>query len=257
MKTLFPCLAGLVLLGAGCARQQAPSPVAPAVPDGNAAPPPKHYVRDVHALDWSPDGRWIVTASTDGTLTVWDVTKSDGPPQTDPVTKGVLTVRIADRDNPVSLPCVAFSPDSKSFLAGGAREVTLWDAATGKRLRTYDPHEGRVSHVAFVNQGKAIFSSDSLSVLVRDRENDQVLCKIPRLDGEFHVTHLDLSPNERFVLVVTQREKVVEWDLVTGKLARTIVDPTKSDPAYTYATGKQIYKIRYLPDGRHALVGRL
>ena len=52
---------------------------------------------------------------------------------------------------------VAFSPDGKTLASGGKdTPIKLWDAETGKLLRTLTGHTGRVESLAFSPDGKTL-----------------------------------------------------------------------------------------------------
>lgn len=56
---------------------------------------------------------------------------------------------------------VAFSPDGKTLVSGGADStVRLWDVQTGELLHTFEGHTNEVSSVAFSPDGK-MFASGS------------------------------------------------------------------------------------------------
>ena len=79
----------------------------------------------------------------------------------DPATlKEKGTLKFAPFENPPQVAC--FSPDGK-LLATGATEpgpdrktITLWDVATGKRLKTLDGPADTISQIAFSGDGKLL-----------------------------------------------------------------------------------------------------
>jgi WD40 repeat protein len=54
---------------------------------------------------------------------------------------------------------VAFSPDGKTLAAAEAKDVGLWDLATGKKIGTLTGHDDSVTALAFSPDGKMLASS--------------------------------------------------------------------------------------------------
>jgi WD40 repeat protein len=65
-----------------------------------------------------------------------------------------------DSDNEIlAVFSVAFSPDGKTIVSAGEKTLLkLWDAATGRELRSLKGHTGDVYCVAFSPDGKTIAS---------------------------------------------------------------------------------------------------
>jgi hypothetical protein len=94
----------------------------------------------VSAASFSPDGRWVVTGSRQGTARVWDATT--GAAVTPLLKHGRGQIR------------VAFSPDGRRVVTGGGDyDARWWDATTGEALGPPLRHRGWVYHLAFSPDG--------------------------------------------------------------------------------------------------------
>jgi eukaryotic-like serine/threonine-protein kinase len=102
---------------------------------------------NVYSVTFSPDGKRLASGGTgkDGVLMVWDGETG----------QEVLNIKAhTDQVN-----CVAFSPDGKRLASGGNdSRVQVWDAQTGKELRTF-VHDGLIQTVVFSTDGTRLAST--------------------------------------------------------------------------------------------------
>jgi WD40 repeat protein len=102
-------------------------------------------------LLFTPDGRFLLSASLDGTLKLWEVATG----------KEVRTFR----STTTNVYSFALSPDGRlvatASLARGssAHDLKLWDVGTGKELRTFPGNVGGVRALSFSGNGKEILSA--------------------------------------------------------------------------------------------------
>jgi len=97
------------------------------------------YGNTIHALTWSPDGRWLVAGCQDNAVHLW-------VPGEDLELHGYET----------KLRELSFSPDSRWLATGGGRDACVWDcsgAGPEGREPQLLPHTARVGALAYQSQG--------------------------------------------------------------------------------------------------------
>jgi RNA polymerase sigma factor (sigma-70 family) len=136
------------------------------------------------SLAFSPDGRTLAAGAND--LRLWDVATGKllhsehvGEPvfqvafSLDGKTLGVscvdqLSLRLFEVDGwkerfafPAKhgIRVFAFSPDQKTLAAEGGREISLYESATGKRLRQFAGHQEEIHALVFSEDGKSLASA--------------------------------------------------------------------------------------------------
>jgi WD40 repeat protein len=133
-----------------------------------------------------------------------------------------------------NLHSVAFSPDGKLIASGNWRgEITLWDIATGKCLKTLGKHRKIVNCVAFSPDGKLLASgsTDTTTKIwdlrtgrcLRSLSNLEVLKQRhpdwykKRLPGDGAVFFVAFSPDGKLLASAGNVSYLVIWQVKTGK----------------------------------------
>ena len=191
------------------------------------------HTGSVWSVAWSPDGRRLATADSDGTLRVWD---PDAPAR--PMT--VLTGHVG------SAWSVAWSPDGRRLASGGAdRTVRLWDVAREQpgAPTVLAGHDGWVWCVAWSPDGRSIASAGDRTV--RSWPVDGGAPRV--LSGHIGlVWSVAWSPDGRQLASGGADRTVRVWDLVDPSGAAVVL------------VGHEhlVWSVAWSPDGSTAGLGR-
>ena len=110
------------------------------------------HTQRISASTFSPDGRYILSASDDGTTKVWLAESGECAFSLEGHREAVRQAR--------------FSPDGNCIATASLdRTVRLWMSGDGSCLATFADHEAPVGHIVFSPDGKTLASGDSEGVV--------------------------------------------------------------------------------------------
>jgi WD40 repeat protein len=182
----------------------------------------------VRAADFSPDGRFLATASGEpkrrGMLVVWDV-----------ISRKPHFVH----EEAVGIPAVAFGPDGKHLAIGlFAPLAKLLDAESGIVVRTFEGHGNHVRSVAFSKSGdRLVTASYDRTVRLWDVSTGK-----PLMSFEGHtdtVMSAAIAGDDGPVVSCGNDQTTRVWDLATGKELRSLKPTTLV-----------VRKVSFSPDSR-------
>ncbi|KAJ3413492.1 general transcription repressor [Chytridiales sp. JEL 0842] len=168
--------------------------------------------QETYSLDWSRDGRWIVSGSGDRSCRVWEWI---GPTQPGaPINARCLMMLDNDSDRSMTtvptppkdsgVTSVAISPLDGKCVATGSLDkmVRIWDLRTGRLLERFEGHMDSVYSVAFAPDGRTVVSGSldrTLKVWTLSPQTISILSRPPVSGGSSE------SPvgNEKVPLVTT------------------------------------------------------
>jgi len=193
------------------------------------APPQelKGHTSDLWGVDFSPDGKYVVTSSNDKTVRLWDLATGE-------------TIRIFS-GHAAEVWDVVFSPDGKYLLTGSADHTArLWDAMNGETVQVFSGHTGSVDAVAFSPDGKYVVtagSTDKTARLWNIASGRTVHVFTGHSDLVIRVAY---SPNGKYILTGSVDWTARLWDTVTGGEVRVFDHPNVVGAIAFSADGKYI-----------------
>ena len=113
------------------------------------------HQQEIYALEFSRDGRLLVSGSGDSTARVWDLVSVDAP-------NGPLIQVLTPNEThgiDAGVTSVSISPDGRLVAAGSLDfTVHIWDVASGALVERLRGHKDSVYSVAFTTDGKGLVS---------------------------------------------------------------------------------------------------
>ncbi|KAH6853398.1 WD40-repeat-containing domain protein [Chaetomium sp. MPI-CAGE-AT-0009] len=167
----------------------------------------------------SPDGRWIASASADGTAKIWDAT-----------TGAHLETLVGHM---AGVSCLAWAPDSNTLATGSDdKAIRLWDRVTGSPAHAVAHRENTAA-----GMGSVVMMKGSAAKVAARRARMGVpgegvrggrTGRGPLLGHHNYVYCLAFSPKGNILASGSYDEAVFLWDVRAGRLMRSL--PAHSDP---------------------------
>jgi len=144
------------------------------------------HLGHISSIDFSPDGRYLVSGSSDKTVKLWEVET------------GNAINTFSDHNGPVNT--VSFSRDGRYISSGSDdKSMIIWDVETGNKLHEYHGHNGAVVSVSFSPDGQRIISGSSDKTMkLWSMEKSSEILTIEDPDKEEIIT-VSFSPNGRYI----------------------------------------------------------
>ncbi|WP_454620442.1 WD40 domain-containing protein [Bradyrhizobium cenepequi] len=144
-----------------------------------------------------------------------------------------------------SVESVAFSPDGRTIVSGSRdKTLKLWDASSGRELRTLSGHSSLVTSVAFSPDGRTIVSGSRDETLkLWDASSGRELRTLRGHSAD--VRSVAFSPDGRTIVSGSSDDILKLWDASNGRELWTLSGHFSS-----------VESVAFSPDGRTIVSGR-
>jgi WD40 repeat protein len=173
----------------------------------------------LHALAWSPDGRTLAAAGGlpggFGEVCLWDTTAWGTP--------------WVAREHADTIYGLSWRPGTREFATASIdKSVRIWNADTGKPLRTLKDHADAVFGIAYSPDGKwlATGSADRSVKLYQTEEYRHVATVAGHGDT---VTALGFTAKSDLLVTACADKKARVWPVKTGAITNPLRDPGEAD----------------------------
>jgi WD40 repeat protein len=185
---------------------------------------PQGHSHYVNSAVYSPDGKKILSASSDGTIKVWDVVSG--------------TCLRTYQGHESFVTSAVFNPDGQRFIsASGDKIIKEWDVSNGICLRVYKGHEDCVFSAVYSADGKKILSA-SWDKTLKEWDVYSGTCLRTYNGHEKEVNSAVYSPDGQKILSTSSDYTIKEWDISSDTCLRT------------YQGHKDVYT-EFSPDGQN------
>ncbi|TRY83457.1 hypothetical protein DNTS_016203 [Danionella cerebrum] len=146
-------------LAAACADRDAFPIFIYEIPSGKVVSSFNGHLNLVYDLCWSRDDKGLLTASSDGTVRLWNVER-------------LQTLAHKTLPHPSFVYCARFHPQAQSLVATGGFDgvLRIWNVdgqdVNGQLLQEFDGHKTFINTLCFEPEGSRMFSADNSGLII-------------------------------------------------------------------------------------------
>ncbi|XP_035271774.1 jouberin isoform X2 [Anguilla anguilla] len=206
-------------LAAACADRDAFPIIVYEIPSGKVLSAFNGHLSIVYDLCWSRDNSNLLSASSDGTVRMWNVERLDR------IARKVLP-------HPSFVYCAQYHPSAQNLVVTGGYDclVRVWDVevrdVNGQLLQEFEGHKSFINCLCFDADGLRMFSGDNVGLLIAwntsvDGDSPQSPTRRWGIEREIEeadlkgipVSTLEVHPNGRRLLIQAKDSVVRVMDL--------------------------------------------
>jgi len=218
------------------------------------------HKKSVEALVFTPDGKKLISAGSDGKVKVWDLASGKVIKQISGydavISPDGRFVAYASNDQMLKvmdyesgkllwsskklkgLTSIAFSPDGKYVASGSlGDQIVIWNAENGEIIKQFKGFKGYIKQVLFSPDGSKVIGTDGIRINVYDINTGDMVLNIKEKkqfvyikDPEQYIyvepiSAIDVSTDGKYLLSAGSLYTAVKvFDMTTGKLAFVLKD---------------------------------
>ncbi|KAJ7172204.1 WD40 repeat-like protein [Mycena filopes] len=172
------------------------------------------HTDQVWMLEWSRDGNFLASASSDKSVIIWGIGPETDMPIREWEQRHVLL-------HPYPVISMAWSSDDSILLAGSENHIKMWNTKTGVCLRTLEEHSEPVTALAWLPDDSGFLSAGmdyKIVVWNADGQRREIWGMLP-----VRVAHMVITPDfTRLVAIGMRAQSPVD--------SRTEADPANGVP---------------------------
>jgi serine/threonine protein kinase/WD40 repeat protein len=198
------------------------------------------HLGTVFTTAYSSDGRWMASASSDGTVKIWDAASEELVRTLEepgfPRLAAFSDMADEQAENTV-MYSASFTADGLKLLTGSSRSLGLWDPATGQPLWRFTAYQSSMPFCSPVDPDLALAiptypRTNVFALNLKTREATPLL-RTGRADS------ICFAPRDR---------RFARWDRETGRITLQTYPDGKPLAAFT-AGGAYVVTMAFTPDG--------
>ena len=155
------------------------------------------HAHPIRGLTYSPDGRRVASADPDQTIRIWDAET------------GSALLALHGNDAGIIM-AIAYSPDGLKLATVGGTSGDIWDATTGKRLKTLPEHDWMIYCLAYSRDGRWIATgSRDGAVKVSETSTGRLIRTLNEKAGR--TSAVAFSPDDGYLVAAGADGSIKVW----------------------------------------------